>query len=238
MASTYPDGPYFNSGDRDSAWFMIYDRSGSDRLVLTTGREAALRAQRALKRWLETNNPDAAAVFQLDGAVGPHTLDALYDWLEANGRHDLAVAIAPVLIRTPSLLPPEILTWLLAIGWGVPLDRIGLTVSSGDSLPYNRRAPSPRGPGANIAAIEAFMASGGNTGDFVIVREGQIAQRSTVPIAASGQAAVTTHDVERYVDPLAPVLPNDGGPTITPLAIVGFAVAIGVLGAGVWWLAK
>jgi hypothetical protein len=158
---TYPDGPRFDSGERDSAWFVIYDRNGGDRLVLTTGREAALRIQRSLLRHLEATNPAAARLFHVDGVVGPHTLQTLYDYLIQHNRNALALAVYPEINAAPSKLAPAILAMLLAAGWSVDPEQIGLPIASGNSLPYKRRAPAPRGHGADIEAIRRVMATSG-----------------------------------------------------------------------------
>lgn len=235
---TYPSPPVFSSGERDSAWFVIHDPSG-DRLVLTTGREAALRIQRGLLQYLREHNPPAAAVFRLDGAVGPRTLQVLYDYLLETGRSDLALAIYPEINRHPALVGPTILRLLLGVGWHTPPERIDLPVSSGDSLPYNRRAPAPRGHGADLAAIRAVMMAGGNLGDFAIVRDGRLAQRSA-PVQAAGEALAvgSVRTVERSEDSLAPALPDDPAPTTSSASIVGTVLVLGLLAGGVYWLAR
>jgi hypothetical protein len=206
----------FNSAAYDSAFFTVRGPTG-DRLVLTTGKEAVLRGQRGLLRWLRATTPeqrdelvmltgDAGVhrinwagsgttpspgdkVFSTDAALGPITLAVLERFADANGMP--AEADAVMRLTRGSRDP---ITWhgallaLLAAGWGTA--SIGLPTSL-TPPPVGRRPPTPRGQPRPLPEVASqIRISGGGPAVPVITRDGAATSDvSYVPPPSSIQPA-------------------------------------------------
>lgn len=254
----------FNSAAYDSAFFTVRE-GGGDRLVLTTGKEAVLRGQRGLLRWLNNLSPadrealvmvtgDASVhhlnwggsglparpddkIFTTDASVGPITLAVLERFADAHGLADEANAAQRLALSPRDAAAwPMVLRGLLVAGWGTPA--IALPTHF-NPPPFGRRPPTPRGSPRPLPQVaDAIRATGGGAAIPMITRDGvnthDVAYTpppsSLVPAGqvATGPVAV----VERSHDTLAPLTPDEGGPSggtgAVLLAVGAAVVAVGL----------
>lgn len=231
-----PDTSDFASSAYDSAWFTLYTPTGL-RVVLTTGKEAILRGQRGLLRWLQALPPDqrefymvsddgaahrivwpgsqieaspSDKVFTPDASIGLVTLEVLAEYAAAHGHDGEARDIGRVISERGHPLKAAVLSELLRAGWSSDVD-----LPDGVRLPtYNRRPPTPRGAPQPLPVVAAQIRTlEGGDAIPVMTRDGvTVSDVSYVapPLPGpAGQAGGGVATVERSTDSFVALTPDE-----------------------------